>query len=132
VTFICRTKKHDKKGGFSDYATAPGGENMSEMGGKPGSAESGNRSNITGGSINANAETRSRFQIKPQDYASLAVVKIDEDNRVGLQHNDLKIQMMARAQYPEIKINRQNFNFGEWPCGEKRDMVLSIRNKSED
>ena len=40
--------------------------------------------------------------------------------------------MMARAQYPEIKINRQTFEFGECPCNERVDMVLSIRNKSED
>ena len=40
--------------------------------------------------------------------------------------------MMARAQYPEIKINRQTFEFGEVSCNERRDMVLSIRNKSED
>ena len=40
--------------------------------------------------------------------------------------------MMARAQYPEIKINRQTFEFGECACNERRDMVLSIRNKSED
>lgn len=40
--------------------------------------------------------------------------------------------MMARAQYPDIKINRQTFQFGECPQNERRDMVLSIRNRSED
>lgn len=70
--------------------------------------------------------------MKPQDYASLAIVRFDEDNKMGIQHSDLKIQMMARAQYPEIKINRQTFEFGEVNCNERRDMVLSIRNKSED
>ena len=70
--------------------------------------------------------------MKPQDYASLAIVRFDEDKKMGIQHSDLKIQMMARAQYPEIKINRQTFDFGEVNCAERRDMVLSIRNKSED
>ena len=40
--------------------------------------------------------------------------------------------MMARAQYPDIKINRQTFQFGECAQNERRDMVLSIRNRSED
>jgi hypothetical protein len=30
-------------------------------------------------------------------------------------HRDLKVQMMARACQPNIKINRQNFQFGECP-----------------
>ena len=59
-------------------------------------------------------------------------MRFDEDSKVGVQHPDLKIQMMARAQYPEIKINRQTFEFSECFCNERRDMVLSIRNKSED
>ena len=75
---------------------------------------------------------KSRYAVKPQDYASLAIIRFDEDQKVGIQHADLKIQMMARAQYPEIKINRQTFEFGEVGCNERRDMVLSIRNKSED
>jgi hypothetical protein len=40
--------------------------------------------------------------------------------------------MMARSQYPEIKINKQLFNFGICPTNERRDMVLTVRNKSED
>lgn len=40
--------------------------------------------------------------------------------------------MMARAQYPEIKINRQLFNFGECGANDKRDMLLNIRNKNDD
>lgn len=75
---------------------------------------------------------KSRYAVKPQDYASLAIVRFDEDQKIGVQHSDLKIQMMARAQYPEIKINRQTFDFGECFCNERRDMVLQIRNKSED
>ena len=79
----------------------------------------------------ANA-SKSRFTIKPQDYASLAIIKFDEDGKFGISHSDLKVQMMARAQYPDIKINRQTFQFGECPQNERRDMVLSIRNRSED
>jgi hypothetical protein len=40
--------------------------------------------------------------------------------------------MMARAMYPDIKINKQQLNFGECPCNERRDMVLTIKNKNKD
>lgn len=40
--------------------------------------------------------------------------------------------MMARATYPDIKINRQNFSFGECPTNDRRDLVLSIKNRNED
>ena len=89
---------------------------------------------MSGGSLTQQfaGTNKSRFSVKPQDYASLAIIKFDEDNKFGIVHNDLKVQMMARAQYPDIKINRQTFQFGECAASERRDMVLSIRNKSED
>ena len=40
--------------------------------------------------------------------------------------------MMARAVYPEIKINKQYFNYGECGCNERRDMPLSIKDKNKD
>ena len=40
--------------------------------------------------------------------------------------------MMARAMYPDIKINKQLLNFGECPCNERRDMVLTVKNKNKD
>lgn len=101
----------------------------------PGTAESGgNRSQLTSGSLGQGFGnmSKSRFSVRPQDYASLAIIKFDEDSKFGIHHNDLKVQMMARACYPDIKINRQTFQFGECPSNERRDMVLSIRNKSED
>lgn len=39
---------------------------------------------------------------------------------------------MARAVYPEIKLNKQVFSFGECGCNDRRDMTLTIRNKSKD
>lgn len=39
---------------------------------------------------------------------------------------------MARAMYPDLKINKQHLNFGECPCNERRDMTLSIKNKNKD
>ena len=39
---------------------------------------------------------------------------------------------MARAQYPDVKINRQYFAFGECPTNDRRDMTLTIKNKSMD
>ena len=99
VSFICRTKKYEKKGGFSDSVGA--------LNNIPTSHESNKRSNASMSNIgDINNEQKSRFEVKPQDYASLAVIQFDEDNKVGLKHPDLKVQMMARAQYPEVKINR--------------------------
>jgi len=46
------------------------------------------------------AADKNRYAVKPQYFASLAIVRFDEDKKLGIQHPDLKIQMMARAQYP--------------------------------
>lgn len=106
ITFICRTKKHDKKGGFSDSVDGHDGypqqepkvnEKMSQR-----SSSQNASSMLQPNPIN----DKDRFSVVPQDYASLAIIKFDEDGKVGLKHNELKIQMMARAQYPEVKINR--------------------------
>jgi hypothetical protein len=40
--------------------------------------------------------------------------------------------MMARAVYPDLKINKQYFNFGEVGQNDRRDMVLSVKNKNKD
>jgi hypothetical protein len=40
--------------------------------------------------------------------------------------------MMARAMYPDLKINKQHLVFGECPSNERRDMTLSIKNKNKD
>ena len=75
VTFICRTKKFEKKGGFTDSVRRPQ---------LPGSQE--NRTS----------------DAKPEDYATLALVRFG-----NVKHEDLKVQMMARACVPDIKINKQ-------------------------
>ena len=53
------------------------------------------------------------------------------DNGQGIKHQDLKVQMMARAMYPDIKISKQLLNFGECPSNERRDMTLTIKNKNK-
>ena len=40
--------------------------------------------------------------------------------------------MMARAMYPDIKLNKQLLFFGECPQNERRDMVLTIKNRNKD
>jgi hypothetical protein len=40
--------------------------------------------------------------------------------------------MMARAMYPDIKINKQLLSYGECPVNERRDMVLTVKNKNKD
>jgi hypothetical protein len=54
------------------------------------------------------------------------------ENGQGIQHQDLKVQMMARAMYPDIKLNKQLLQFGECPSNDRRDMVLTVRNKNKD
>jgi len=39
--------------------------------------------------------------VKPEDYATLAIVSV-----TNIQHEDLKVQMMARACYPSVKISK--------------------------
>jgi len=77
INFICRTKKHEKKGGFSDSVDNDG------TGGPPGSAISGARSQGTNASGALKSATtaadKSKYMVKPQDYASLAIVRFDED-----------------------------------------------------
>lgn len=103
MKFICRTKKYEKLGGFSDHTQRIKPD-------KPGSA----------------APSEEKYTIKPEEYASLALINFGES------HEDLKVQMMARACYPEIKISRQNIQFGECPTNERRDYNLTIKNKNED
>lgn len=40
--------------------------------------------------------------------------------------------MMARACYPEVKINRQSFQFGECKTNDSKNFILTIKNKNED
>ncbi len=128
IQFICRTKKFDRVGGFADLSE------KNQDASKPVSAASqGGRSNSSGklDSHMADPKGLDKYQIKPEDYATLAIMKFGESGE-GIKHVDLKVQMMARAVYPDIKINKQNFSFGECGCNDRRDMVLSIKNKSKD
>ena len=83
MRFICRTKKFEKLGGFSDHTKRI----------KPQSRQ---------GSA-ASVPIEEKFAIKPEEIAYLALVNFGEG------HDDLKVQMMARACYPEIKISRSTF-----------------------
>jgi len=108
LTFICRSKKHEKKGGFSD----------SVQRGKPGQE---------GGAGAAAGGLEEKFVVKPEDYATLALVRFN-----NLQHEDLKVQMMARACYPDIKLSKQQLQFGECASNERKDYVLTVTNRNED
>ena len=79
---MCRTKKHEKLGGFSDHTARP----------KP---------KLKEGNIEAFSPNEDKYTVKPEEYAALALIGFGEG------HEDLKVQMMARACYPEIKISRQ-------------------------
>lgn len=111
VTFICRTKKHEKKGGFTDNVKVQQ---------KPLSSQESRT-----GSVGTGLEEK--FQVKPEDYATLALVSFG-----NLQHDDLKVQMMARACYPDIKISKQQLQFGECASNERKDFALTVTNKNED
>ena len=109
VTFICRTKKYEKKGGFTDNVNK-----------KPTSSQD-SRAGSAAGSL------EEKFLVKPEDYATLALLRFG-----NIKHEDLKVQMMARACYPDIKINKQNLQFGECASNERRDFALTVTNKNED
>lgn len=99
VTFICRTKKFEKKGGFTDCVRRP----------QPSSQES------------------RPSDSKPEDYATLALIRFG-----NLKHEDLKVQMMARACVPDIKINKQQIQFGECASNDRKDFTLTVTNRNED
>jgi hypothetical protein len=109
VTFICRTKKHEKKGGFTDSVQR-----------KPASSQESRAGSATTG-------LEAKFLVKPEDYATLAMVSFS-----NLQHDDLKVQMMARACYPDVKISKQQLQFGECATNERKDFALTVTNKNED
>ena len=50
----------------------------------------------------------------------------------NFHHEDLKVQMMVRACYPDIKISKQQLQFGECASNERKDYVLTLTNKNED
>lgn len=112
LQFICRTKKHDRAQGFADLT----GDSS-----KPG----------TGTDHGKDLAKTAKYTVAPEDYATLAVMTFGE-NGAGVQHQDLKVQMMARAMYPDIKINKQILNYGECPVNERRDMVLTVKNRNKD
>jgi hypothetical protein len=105
VKFICRTHKANKTSGFSDHTKRN----------RPKSQES-----------QSAVVSEEKYEIKPVEYASVAVMTFD------VNHDPLKVQMMARACYPNIKLNRQMFQFGECPTNDRRDFTLTIKNKNED
>ena len=105
VKFICRTKKANKNSGFSDHTKRD----------RPKSSES--------QSVVANEE---KYEIKPKEYSSVAVMAFD------ISHEPLKVQMMAKACYPDLKLNKQMLQFGECPTNGRRDFTLTIKNKNED
>lgn len=56
----------------------------------------------------------------------MAIVQFADD------HDPLKVQMMARGCYPQIKLNKQNFQFGETPTNGRKDFTLTLKNKNEN
>jgi len=111
ITFICRTKKFDKKGGFTDTIN---------KGGKPTSSQESRAGTATNG-------LEEKYLVKPEDYATLAIVSFN-----SIAHDELKVQMMARACYPDIKISKQALQFGECASNERKDFSLTVTNKNED
>mmetsp|Transcript_43632 Transcript_43632/g.42147 ORF Transcript_43632/g.42147 Transcript_43632/m.42147 type:complete len:243 (+) Transcript_43632:639-1367(+) len=103
VKFICRTKKYEKESGFSDHAKKPESRQGS-----------------------AGAPSAKDYNVDPIEEAAVAVINF------GVDHDPIMVQMMYRACYPDIKINRQIFQFGECNTHERKDFNLTIKNKNED
>jgi hypothetical protein len=70
IRFICRTKKYEKVGGFSDHAerTKPTGE-KGQYGGP----------------------SEEKYLIKPEEYASMALVQFPGANGSDKSFEDLKV-----------------------------------------
>jgi hypothetical protein len=107
VKFLCRTKKVEKLEGFSDHTKRKKPKVGENAAGAPPSEE--------------------KYEIKPEEYAAMAVVEFTDS-----PNEDLKVQMMARACYPNVKINRQLFQFGDCPSNGRKDFILTLKNKNED
>jgi hypothetical protein len=73
VTFICRTKKHDKKDGFTDSLAMI----------KPGSSQE-SRAGST--AVGFDEKFKKYFQVEPQEYATLAILSFS-----NFKHDDLKV-----------------------------------------
>ena len=105
IKFICRTSKTIKAAGFSEHAKRD----------RPKSQES---QNIV--------VSEEKYEIKPAEYTSFAVINFD------IKHDPLKVQMMARACYPNLKLNKQVLQFGECSYHDRKDFILTIKNQNED
>lgn len=70
LQFICRTKKHEKTGGFAD---------LTGDGGKPGSTGTSNSAPMK------DLAKTAKYAVAPEDYATLAVMSFGENNQ-GISH----------------------------------------------
>ena len=88
IQFICRTKKFDRVGGFADLSE------KNQDASKPGTAANsqGGRSNSSGKPDGHATDGKGldKYQIKPEDYATLAIMKFGESGE-GIKHIDLKV-----------------------------------------
>ena len=119
MTFICRTKKHEKKDGFT--------ENVKRQ---PKPQSSGDSRAGSATTAKKGLEEKEKTTVEPGDVkedAALAIVSV-----TNLQHDDLKVQMMARACYPDLKISKQELQFGECASNARRDYALTVTNRNED
>ena len=66
LQFICRTKKHERQGGFADLTENEGHGLQKDL-----------------------AKT-AKYVVQPEDYATLAVMAFGENNQ-GIKHQDLKV-----------------------------------------
>ena len=39
---------------------------------------------------------------------------------------------MAKACYPEVKLSRYNFNFGNCPTNDSKNYTLTLKNRNDD
>ena len=121
LNFICRTMKKEKKKGFTD--------NQSKNAKK--SAKTPSQGEMSGQDISATSALQEKFidELEPiKEESALAIISIKNMPN----HEPLKVQMMARACYPDIKISKQQMQFGECASNDRRDYALTVTNRNED
>ena len=112
--------KKEKKRGFTDNNS----KNLRK------NAKTPSQDNLSGQDISATSALQEKFndELEPvKEESALAIVSIK-----NFKHEDLKVQMMARACYPDVKISKQQLQFGECASNDRRDYTLTVTNRNED
>ena len=119
LNFICRTQKIER--------TTGGKTNKNWASKQANTAMSRDASNADVSGTSQEGPVKQEDELSTKEVCALAIVKVE-----NFDHEELKVQMMVRACYPDIKISKQQLQFGECAANDRRDYSLKIENRNED